>query len=124
MNTSYVCIVINIFIPLVCAGYAKFSTKGYDNHHPRDFLAKLEGKGKRAHAAQQNAFEAFPPFAIGVIVAHQLSAPISTINTLAITFTCARITYCLCYIIDQDKFRSLSWLIALSCTIALYLIAL
>lgn len=62
MTVAYVCVFISIFIPLVLAGYAKFGFKGYNNRKPREFMEKLEGRHKRAHYAQMNSYEAFPPF--------------------------------------------------------------
>lgn len=122
MTLAYLCLVIAIFIPLICAGYAKISVKGYDNRHPREFLSKLEGKAKRAHYAQQNSFEAFAPFAAGVIVAHQLHAAQSTINALALIFIISRTLYCIFYIIDQHVWRSAIWFVGLLSTIALFFI--
>jgi len=75
MTIAYFCIVIAIFIPVVCVAFAKFSAKGYDNGMPREFLEKVDGPRKRAHYAQMNSWEALTPFAAGVIVAHQLNAP-------------------------------------------------
>ena len=55
MTVAYICVLISVFIPLVCVGYAKFGSKGYDNRSPTEFLEKLQGKHKRAHYAQNNS---------------------------------------------------------------------
>ena len=122
MTIAYFCVVIAIFIPLFSAGYAKFSVKGYDNRAPREFLEKLEGAAKRAHYAHLNSFEAFAPFAAGVIVAHQLHASQITTDTLALIFIAARILYVFFYIKDLHKLRSAVWFIGLFTTIALFFI--
>ena len=122
MTIAYFCIVIMIFIPLLCAGYAKFSVKGYDNKNPREFLEKLQGKARRASNAQLNTFENFPPFAAGVIVAHQLHANQGTIDALAVSFVCARILYVFFYIQNLSTARSVVWFVGLIITVSLFFI--
>jgi len=120
--TSYICIIISLFIPLASAAYAKFSVRGYDNSTPREFLNSLQGKAKRAHHAQNNFYETFPAFAVGVVAAHQLNANASTIDALAITYLIARIFYAFFYVIDKSVLRTLSWTTAFGAIIGLYLI--
>ena len=124
MTAAYLCIVISLFIPLLCAGYAKFSTKGYSNRTPRDFLAGLEGAGKRANCAQQNFYETFPAFAAGVIIAHLMEAEQWAIDFTAVMYVTARVLYAVFYIIDQHMLRSLAWTVAFGATIALYFIGM
>lgn len=121
---SYICIIIAFIIPLICAAIAKLSKKGYDNSSPRDFLNSLEGKGKRANYAQANSHEAFAPFAVGVVAAHQMNANPATIQMLAIIFITARIIYCYGYITDRPTLRSIFWTIGLISVIGLYLTGL
>ena len=122
MELSYFCIVITIFIPLFCAGYAKLSARGYNNRSPREFLEKLEGKAKRAHYAQLNSYEVFPPFAVGVLAAHQLHAAPQTIDVLAAVFVCTRILYVIFYIQDQPTLRSIAWSVGFFITVSLFFI--
>ena len=124
MTIAYFCIVIAIFIPIFCVGYAKFSVKGYNNRSPREFLEKLEGRAKRANFAQLNSYETFPPFAAGVIIAHQLCAPQAAINFLALSFIAARILFVTFYIQDKHKLRSIVWVIGLIATVSLYFIGI
>ena len=122
MTIAYFCIVIIFFIPLLCAGYAKFSVKGYDNRQPREFLDKLQGKAKRAHYAQLNTLENFAPFAVGILIAHQLHAPQKIMDILAMSFVCFRILYVLFYISDQHILRSIVWFLGFLITISLFFI--
>ena len=122
MTVAYLCIVLAIFIPLFCAAYSKLSSKNYDNRAPRDFLAKLAGKAKRAYNAQMNSYEGFAPFAAGVIVAHQMQAPQQTLDILAASYIAARISYTLFYIYDQNTLRSLAWFSGFGITISLFFI--
>jgi uncharacterized MAPEG superfamily protein len=72
MNIAFYCVAINGLLPMVWAGFAKFSA-GFqlkDNVQPRAFLAKQTGLSARANAAQANSWEAFAPFAAAVIIAH------------------------------------------------------
>ncbi len=122
MTIAYLCIVISLFIPLVCAGYAKCSTKGYDNRRPREFLANLEGKAKRANYAQNNFYETFPAFGIGVVAAHQMGGPQAAIDSLAIIYVLARIAYAIFYINDKPTLRTIVWFAGFSVTVGLFFI--
>ena len=123
MTIAYTCILISVFIPLVLAGYAKFGSKGYDNRSPREFLDKVQGKYKRAHYAQMNSYEAFPPFAAGVIIAHNCGALQSQVDMLAIAFVIFRVLYGIFYVIDQHQLRSLAWFLSFGCIIGLFVIS-
>jgi uncharacterized MAPEG superfamily protein len=124
MTVAYVCVLIAVFIPLVLAAYAKFSSKGYDNRSPREFLDALQGQSKRAHYAQLNSFEAFPPFAAGVIIAHNCGAAQPQIDLLAAAFIVFRIMYAVCYVQDRHAMRSVVWFCAFACVVGLFVISL
>ena len=122
MTIDYLCIVISLFIPLVCAGYAKLSGEGYDNRNPREFLDSLKGKAKRAHYAQNNFYETFPAFGIGVVAAHQMHAAQTTIDALAVMYVLARIAYAIFYIMDQHVLRTIAWFIGFGATVVLFFV--
>jgi len=121
---SYFCVLFAAVIPLILAGYAKFSSKGYDNSSPREFLEKLEGRAKRANFAQLNSFEAFPVFAVAVIIAHLAGVVQERISLLAIFFIIFRILYCISYIADKHALRSAVWFCAYFCVISLFISAI
>ena len=123
MDISYVCVLVAAFLPYILVGYAKFS-KGYDNHHPREFLDKLEGTPKRAHYAQLNAFEAFPAFAAAVIIAHLTNVPLSITTILAVLFIIFRILYSICYIADKPTIRSVLWFGGFLCVLVLFILSI
>jgi uncharacterized MAPEG superfamily protein len=124
VTIAYWCVLAAIFMPIVWAGVAKTGVKGYDNARPREFLAQLQGRAARANHAQANAYEAFPPFAAGVIIAHATGgADQATIDTLALVFIAARIAYGLAYITDRATVRSLVWLVGFAATVGLYFAA-
>ena len=118
---SYICIVISIFIPIGCTVYAKLTNKGYNNSTPREFLASLKGRGQRANFAQQNFYETFPAFAVGVVVAHQLHVESFRIDFLAMSYIISRILYAVFYILDKHILRSLAWFVAFGSILALYI---
>lgn len=124
MTTAYLCIVISIFIPLLCTGYAKMTTQGYDNRSPREFLSGLDGAGKRANYAQKNFYETFPAFAAGVIVAHLMKAEQWAIDFTAVIYVAARVLYAVFYIADNHMLRSTAWTVAFGAIIALYFIGM
>jgi uncharacterized MAPEG superfamily protein len=126
MTLAYWTILAAMFLPYIGTAYAKFSEGGartYDNHAPRAQAESLPPQRRRAYWAQLNAFEAFPGFAAGVIVAHLAGASQATIDALAVTFVALRLIYTGCYIYDKPTARSLVWAAALACVVGLYLAA-
>jgi uncharacterized MAPEG superfamily protein len=123
MTTAYWCVLVAALLPIMWAGAAKAGARGYNNARPREFLGALSGWPARANFAQQNSYEAFPPFAAGVIIAQLCNAPQSTIDALALTFIVARVAYGFCYIADRAGLRSLVWLVGLSCVVGLFVTA-
>ena len=129
MTIADACILIACFLPIACAGIAKSRgfgkprrEGGFDNHNPRQWLARLEGWQARAHAAQMNSFEALPVFIAGVLVAERLNATQSVVNALALAVVLLRMGYIGAYIADKAKLRSTVWLLALACSVALFFI--
>lgn len=127
MTLAYWCILIAMFLPWIAASYAKKSG-GFginDNHQPREFLAKAEGKAARANAAQQNSYEIFAPFAVAVIIAHITeNAAQLTINIWSVLFILSRLGYFYCYVNDKSFARSCIWGFGVVCIIALYIAAI
>jgi uncharacterized MAPEG superfamily protein len=122
MTIAYFCVLIAGLLPYVAVGIAKWG-RGYDNNNPRDWLARQEGKKKRAHAAHLNSFEAFPLFAAGVVIASISKASGSVVDALAVAFVIARVLYIWCYVTDRATLRSVIWFVGLGATIALFIVA-
>ncbi len=119
MTIAYWCLVVAGLLPYLSAGIAKGGAK-FDNNNPRDWLARQEGWRKRANAAQSNAFESFPFFAAGVIVATLRHAPQERVDMLAAAFVVARVAHLGMYVADQASLRSLMWMAGLGITLALF----
>lgn len=120
MTIAYWCVLAASVLPLVWTAVAKFSGPGFDNHAPRLFQARLEGFRARAHWAHQNSFEAFPPFAAAVIIAHLAGVAQDRIDALALAFIALRVVYGLLYLADWALLRSVAWTAAFVCVIKLY----
>jgi uncharacterized MAPEG superfamily protein len=123
MTTAYWCVLVAALLPIVWVGAAKAGGGRYNNARPREFLGSLSGWPARANFAQQNSYEAFPPFAAGIIIAQVCNAPQATVDGLAVTFIVARVVHGLCYIADRSTFRSLVWLVGFACTVGLFVTA-
>jgi uncharacterized MAPEG superfamily protein len=127
-TVAYWCVLIAALLPIVCAGLAKWkafgqarSQGGYDNHDPRPWLAQQQGWRGRANAAQANSFEALPFFIGAVIIAHQLGAPQTRLDILALVFVTLRIIYIVMYVANLATARSAFWALALAVNIAILL---
>ena len=120
MRISVLCLLIAGVLPLISTAIAKWGFCDFDNHYPREWLARQTGFRARANAAQHNAFEAFPFFAVGVIVASLAQVDAGRIQALSVVFVLARLAYIYCYITDKASLRSVVWGVALACSVALY----
>ncbi len=127
MSIAFWCVLIGGLMPLIWTGVAKFTGDRKlgprENLAPREFLEQRQGLQKRAHWAQLNAFEAFPLFAAGVIIAHLAGAPAARIDLLAVLWVVLRLVYGFCYLFDLGRTRSLVWAAALLCVVAMFVSA-
>ncbi|NCT85121.1 MAG: hypothetical protein GXC94_18390 [Comamonadaceae bacterium] len=129
MTLAQMCLLVACLLPIGCAGLAKskgFGRRrrdgGFDNHRPREWLARLDGWQARAHAAQGNSWEALPIFIAGLVVAQQHQAAQATVDLLALGFIAARLAYIALYVADQASLRSLLWAAGMAASIALFFV--
>ena len=120
MTIAYWCVLIAAFMPLVWTATAKAGAGNYDNRRPRAFLDTLSGWPQRANWAQQNALEAFPPFAAATIIANLTGGAAERIDLLAGLFILFRILHGVFYISDHSALRSFAWLGGFICVVALF----
>lgn len=127
MTTPFVCVLLALLlvyaskIPVALA-QSRMPEK-YDNQHPRAQQERLEGWGARALAGHRNAFENFPGFAIGVVVAHLGGLDEYRATLLAITFLGARVVYHVAYVANLDYLRSTAWTIGFLATCGFWLLS-
>lgn len=119
-TVAYWCVLLAALLPLACTWLAKWpglrkprSGGGFDNHDPRGWLARQTGWQARANAAQANSFEALPFFIGAVIIAHQLGAPQTLLDILAVVYITLRVIYVAMYVADLPRIRSAIWTLAL-----------
>ncbi|MDY6943118.1 MAG: MAPEG family protein [Pseudomonadota bacterium] len=124
MTVAYWCVLIAAIMPLLGSTVAKAGAAGFDNRSVRPFLESQQGWRLRANWAQQNAYEAFPPFAAAVIIAHLTGgAAQATIDGWALAFVALRTLYMAMYILNAATLRSLVWTAAFACIIGLFVSA-
>ena len=113
------CILAAAILPILSAFPAKLS-KGYDNANPRDPDYWKDGFRARAAGAQANGFEAFPIFAIAVIIGLWQGGDPTWIDRLAGLFIGLRLIYVFCYWSDRATPRSIAWAVGYITTIAIF----
>jgi uncharacterized MAPEG superfamily protein len=128
-TVAYWCVLIAAMLPFACAWLAKSKgfgkprrEGGFDNSNPRAWLARQTDWQGRANAAQANTFEALPFFIGAVIIAHQLGAPQTMLDILALLFVTLRVIYVAMYVADLATVRSAIWALALLVNIGILFI--
>jgi uncharacterized MAPEG superfamily protein len=120
MPFAYWCVLIAAVLPIVWVMYAKRGSR--DNNDPRDGVGQLPDAKRHAYAAHLNAYENFPFFAVAVIVATTMGAPVSTVNWLAGLYVLIRIAHGLFYIGNIAPARSLSFLAGFLVNVAIFVL--
>ena len=122
MTLAYWMVLACAILPYLTVAVAKYRPD-YDNAAPRVQLAAAEGFRLRAWWAHLNHFEAFPPFAAGVIIAHLAQASQGWVDLLAVSFVALRVLYTALYLADRPTARSLVWIAAFLCMTGLFTVA-
>lgn len=127
-TVAYWCVLIAVLLPIACAWLAKYqgvgkprSQGGFDNDEPRAWLARQDGWKARANAAQANSFEALPFFIGAVIIAHQLGAPQTRLDILALLFVTLRVLYIVMYVAGLGTMRTAFWALAFLVNVGIFL---
>ena len=126
MTLAYWMILAAAVVPYFAIVYAKLAGGGaatYDNSAPRTQMDSLPPQRQRAYWAQLNGFEAFPPFAAAVIVAHVAGAAQPWGDSLAMTFVVLRVIYTALYIYGKPTSRSVIWTAGFACVVGLFVAA-
>jgi uncharacterized MAPEG superfamily protein len=106
-------------VPIKWIGFRSF-----DNAKPRDPAFYDDPIRARALGAHQNGIEAFPFFAIAVLLAEFRSAPQNRINELAVLFLIVRIAYVFTYLGDRPRLRSILWNIGFAINVGIFFLPL
>lgn len=120
MSIAYWCILIAAVLPYAWVGFAKGGAPAYNNKDPRGWLAKQDShRVRNANGAHLNAFEAFPAFAAGVLMAQFAGVDPGRVSTLAIAFIVFRVLHGIFYLTGTHGLRSLVWMGGLACVLGL-----
>jgi len=92
----------------------------FDNSRPRNPAFYDDPIASRALGAHQNGIEAFPFFAVAVLLAEFRAAPQNLINELAVLFLIVRIAYVLTYLGDRPTLRSILWSVGFAINAAIF----
>lgn len=122
MTLAYWMVLVCAILPYLTVAVAKYRPD-YDNSAPRPQLEKASGTAQRAYWAHLNHFEAFPPFAAAVIIAHLAGATQGRIDALALAFVALRVAYAFLYMADRPTARSLVWIAGFACVLGLFVVA-
>jgi uncharacterized MAPEG superfamily protein len=101
--------------PIKWAGFRRF-----DNARPRDPTFYEDPIAARALGAHQNGIEAFPFFAVAVLLAEFRTGPQRLINELAVLFLIVRIAYVFTYLGNRPTLRSILWAIGFTINLAIF----
>jgi uncharacterized MAPEG superfamily protein len=120
MTTAEWCVFATLLLYLLTIAPVKWiGFRRFDNSKPRDPAFFDDPIATRALGAHQNGIEAFPFFAIAVLLAEFRGGPQRYINELAVLFVIVRIAYIFTYLGNRPTLRSILWNIgfAINCAI-------
>jgi len=120
MTTAEWCVFVALLLYLLTIAPVKWiGFRRFDNSKPRDPAFYEDPIAARALGAHQNGIEAFPFFAIAVLLAEFRGGPQRYVNELAVLFVIVRIAYVLTYLGNRPTLRSILWNIgfAINCAI-------
>ena len=121
MPLAYWCVLIAALLPYALGKYAKLGVPS-DNRYPREDYENFPPRNRRAYAAHQNALESFPFFAVAVVIALTMGAPLYTVNVLAVLYILLRIAHALLYIFNKPTARSAVFAMAMAVNVAIFVL--
>jgi uncharacterized MAPEG superfamily protein len=101
--------------PIKWIGFRRF-----DNTKPRDPAFYGDPIAARALSAHQNGIEAFPFFAVAVLLAEFRGGPQRLIDELSVLFLIVRIAYVFTYLGNRPTLRSILWSIGFAINLAIF----
>jgi uncharacterized MAPEG superfamily protein len=101
--------------PVKWIGFRRF-----DNTKPRDPAFYDDPIAARALGAHLNGIEAFPFFAVAVLLAEFRAGPQRLIDELAVLFLIVRIAYIFTYLGNRPMLRTILWSIGLAINLGIF----
>jgi uncharacterized MAPEG superfamily protein len=121
MTIAEWCVFSTLLLYLITIASVKWiNFRQFDNSTPRDPGFYTDAIRARALGAHQNGIEAFPFFAIAVLLAEFRLGPQHLVDELAILFLIVRIAYVFTYLGDRPTLRSILWSIGFTINTAIF----
>lgn len=111
MSVALLCVLAAGLLPVLIVFIAKADPR-LDVHNPRDVHAVQTGLRKRAYGAHLNGLEAFPLFAVAVIVATIKGVHQPLLDWVACGWLVVRLAYTAAYLWDFARVRPALWAIS------------
>jgi uncharacterized MAPEG superfamily protein len=97
-----------------------FRFRRFDNSRPRDPAFYEDPIAARSLGAHQNGIEAFPFFAVAILLAEFRACPQRLVDELAVVFVIVRIAYVLTYLGNRPTLRSILWSLGFAINVAIF----
>jgi uncharacterized MAPEG superfamily protein len=121
MTVAEWCVFGTLMLHLLTIASVKWiGHRRFDNARPRDPAFYDDPIRARALGAHQNGIEAFPFFAVAVLLAEFRLGPLRLIDELAVLFLIVRIAYVFTYLGNRPTLRSILWTIGLAINIGIF----
>jgi len=121
MTVAEWCVFGALMLSLLTIASVKWiSFRRFDNSKPRDPAFYDNPIRARALGAHQNGIEAFPFFAVAVLLAEFRLGPLRLIDELAVLFLIVRIAYVFTYLGNRPTLRSILWSLGFAINIAIF----
>jgi uncharacterized MAPEG superfamily protein len=121
MTVAEWCVFGTLMLSLLTIASVKWiSFRRFDNSKPRDPAFYDNPIRARALGAHQNGIEAFPFFAVAVLLAEFRLGPLRLIDELAVLFLIVRIAYVFTYLGNRPTLRSILWSLGFAINIAIF----
>ena len=121
MTVAEWCVFGTLLLYLLTIASVKWTAlRRFDNARPRDPEFYDDPIRTRALGAHQNGIEAFPFFAVAVLLAEFRLGSMRTIDELAVLFLIVRIAYVFTYLGNRPTLRSILWSIGFAINVAIF----
>ena len=123
MTVAEWCVFGTLMLYLLTIASAKWTAlRRFDNARPRDPSFYEDPIRARALGAHQNGIEAFPFFAVAVLLAEFRLGPLHLIDELAVLFLIVRIAYVFTYLGNRPTLRTILWSIGFAINVAIFVL--
>src|ERR1700710_3240270 len=121
MTIAEYCVFATLMLYLLTIAPVKWiGFRRFDNARPRDPAFYDDPTRARALGAHQNGIEAFPFFAVAVLLAEFRLGPLRLIDELAVLFLIVRIAYVFPYLRHRPRLRSILWNIGFTINVGIF----